>query len=112
MAPNDPLFRHILQWLIAGTRGGINRGRIILTLRDEPLNNHQLSQQLGLDYRTVRHHLDLMEKNGLIISVGDHYGKMYFVSRELTENMDDFDEIWGKIGNKLKKDKQDGTMNE
>jgi DNA-binding transcriptional ArsR family regulator len=51
----------------------------------------------------VRHHLDVMEKNGLITSMGERYGRMYFLSLELEENWEIFEEIWNEIGNKLKK---------
>ena len=97
-------FRHLLQWLIAGSRGGVNRGRIIQALREEPLNANQLGNLLEVDYRTVRHHLDILMKNGVITSMGERYGKMYFLSQELEESWGDFEEIWARIGNKLKRE--------
>ncbi|MCK4583226.1 winged helix-turn-helix transcriptional regulator [Candidatus Bathyarchaeota archaeon] len=97
-------FRHLLQWLIAGSRGGVNRGRIIQALREEPLNANQLGNLLEVDYRTVRHHLDILVKNGVVTSIGERYGKMYFISQELDEGWGDFEEIWVRIGNKLKKE--------
>ena len=96
-------FKHLLQWLIAGTRGGVNRARIITALREEPRNANRLSGLLGLDYRTIRHHLGILEKNGLITSMGETYGMMYFLSRELEENFEVFEEIWKKIGKTLKR---------
>jgi DNA-binding transcriptional ArsR family regulator len=95
MAPPSRAFKHLLLWLIAGTRGGENRGRIVVTLRDEPMNTNQLSNHLELDYRTVKHHLDVLEENGLVSTIGDGYGKMYYVSSRLEENMELFEEIWG-----------------
>jgi len=97
MAPPSRAFKHLLLWLIAGTRGGENRGRIILTLRDEPMNTNQLSNHLNLDYRTVKHHLDVLEENGLVSTIGDGYGKMYYVSSRLEENMELFNDIWEKM---------------
>jgi len=94
---------HLLQWLIAGTRGGVNRARIIAAVHEAPQNANQLTGLLEVDYRTVRHHLDILEKNGLIISIGERYGKMYFPSLELEENYDLFEEIWIRIGKRLKK---------
>src|SRR3990170_9100967 len=58
--------RQLLWYLIAGTRGGANRARILETLRERPHNAHQLSEVLCLDYRTVRHHLELLHRNGLL----------------------------------------------
>jgi len=103
MSSRNRTYRHLLQWLIGGTRGGVNRGRIINALMEQPMNANQLGNLLGLDYRTIRHHLEVMEKNRLISSMGDRYGKMYFVSMELEENFDVFEEIWVEIGKRLKK---------
>ncbi len=102
MAPHNRNFKHLLLWLIAGSRGGVNRGKIIQALREEPLNANQLRNLLGVDYRTIRHHLEVLEKNGVITSMGERYGKMYFLSQELEEYYGDFEEIWVRIGNKSK----------
>ncbi|MFW6109758.1 MAG: ArsR/SmtB family transcription factor [archaeon] len=90
--------KHVIQWLIAGSRGGVNRGKILSTIKEEPMNANQLSEAVGVDYRTIRHHLDVLEKNGMITSMGPRYGTMYFVSQNLEACWDDFEEIWNKIG--------------
>ena len=72
-------------------------------LRENPKNANQLASLLEVDYRTISHHLDVLEKNGLVTSMGEQYGEMYFLSRELEENFGVFEEIWNKIGNKLKR---------
>jgi DNA-binding transcriptional ArsR family regulator len=95
-------YKHLLLWLIEGSRGGVNRGRIIEAIKAEPLNANQLCNLLGVDYRTIRHHLDVLEKNRLITAVGEHYGKVYFVSQELEQNYEDFDLIWKNIQKKEK----------
>jgi len=102
MASRSRPLKHLLQWLIAGTRGGANRAQIIIAIREEPRNANQLANLLGVDYRTVRHHLEVLEKNRLITSVGEQYGKMYFLSNELEANFEVFEEIWNEIGKKLK----------
>ncbi|MCK4399383.1 winged helix-turn-helix transcriptional regulator [Candidatus Bathyarchaeota archaeon] len=91
--------KHMLHWLIAGSRGGPNRARLIVAIREEPMNANQLCEVLGVDYRTVRHHLDILEKNGLVTSMGPRYGKVYFLSHELETRYGDFEEIWNRIGN-------------
>jgi DNA-binding transcriptional ArsR family regulator len=88
--------------MIGGTRGGLNRARLIKMLSDSPMNAHQLSQDLGLDYSTIRHHIEVMEKNGLVTSIGDGYGKAYLLTQEMLDNYVFFEEIWEKIGNKEK----------
>jgi len=52
----------LLWWLIAGTRGGINRARIIKELHSWPYNANQLAQNLDLDYKTITHHMKVLKK--------------------------------------------------
>ncbi len=107
MAPRSRSFRHLLHWLIAGSRGGVNRAKIIRILKDEPMNANQLTGMLEVDYRTVRHHLDVLEKNGVITPMGERYGKMYFLSPEMEENYPVFEEILKRFGNKEKKAREE-----
>ena len=87
----------LLWWLIAGKRGGKNRARIIKMIADRPYNTHQLSEELDLDYKTVRHHVKILEKNNLIKPTGDTYGKLYFLSPKMEENFELFENIWRKL---------------
>jgi DNA-binding transcriptional ArsR family regulator len=88
----------ILWWLIAGSKGGINRAKIIKELHDRPYNANQMTERLGLDYKTVRHHLKVLSENGIIESnSGEKYGTMYFLSRNMEENFPLFLEIWNKL---------------
>jgi len=107
MALRDRELKHLLQWLVVGTRGGANRAQIIKAISEEPKNANQLASLLGVDYRTIRHHLDVLEKNGLVTSLGEQYGKMYFLSSELEESFGVFEEIWNKIGKKLNSRKRE-----
>ncbi|HDO41520.1 MAG TPA: ArsR family transcriptional regulator [Candidatus Bathyarchaeota archaeon] len=97
--------KYVLGWLIAGTRGGVMRGRIIMALREAPMNANQLANLLGVDYRTIRHHLEVLEKNKIITSAGDKYAVTYFLHPEMEENYTVFEEIWKKIGKKEKRGK-------
>lgn len=110
--PRKKYFNYIIQWMIGGTRGGLNRARIISELADQPLNAHQLSQNLELDYSTIRHHIEVMEKNGMVTSLGDGYGMVYLLTDDMLENYSFFEEIWEKIGNKKKKSDEDGDIDE
>jgi len=90
--------RQLLWYLLAGTRGGVNRARILEALRERPYNAHQLSEALGLDYRTIRHHLDLLRKNGLITQpAGNAYAAPYFLATILEANWAVFDEVLRQI---------------
>jgi DNA-binding transcriptional ArsR family regulator len=95
--------KRLLWYLIAGTKGGINRAKIIKLINDRPYNANQLTEQLGLDYKTVRHHLKVLEKNNIVTSSGSgdkKYGAMYFLSKLMEDNYEIFEEIWAKIGKK------------
>ena len=92
--------KKLLWWLIAGSKGGINRARMIHTLNERPYNANQLAEVLELDYKTVRHHLKVLEKNSAIISQGDKYGAIYFLTSIMEENYEVFEEIWSQIGHK------------
>ena len=89
--------KQILWWLIAGSKGGINRARIILALNKRPYNANQLTQMFNLDYKTVRHHLDVLKKHQVIRSTGEEYGTMYFLSDTMKAKYEDFMEIWKQI---------------
>ena len=77
----DPHFKRIVWHLICSTRGGVNRAKILHALTENPSNANQISTQLKLDYKTITHHLDVLKKNGLIITENeDSYGATYFTS--------------------------------
>ena len=71
--------------------------RIISQLRNKPSNKHQLSKDLGLEYKGVEHHLKTLEQNNLITKVGNKYGATYFVSPLFEESESVFDEIVEKL---------------
>ena len=99
--PVDPRFKRLLWYLIASTRGGVNRAKIINFLSESPSNANQLSIQLKLDYKTIIHHLDVLKKNGLIISENEEsYGATYFISPLIEKNYSAFKEIMATIGKK------------
>ncbi|WP_435320250.1 ArsR/SmtB family transcription factor [Haloarchaeobius sp. TZWSO28] len=83
----------MLWWLIGGARGGRNRLRIVYALDQKPMNTNQLSNALDLDYKTVQHHLELLTENNVLMTMGDDYGKTYFLTDQMEANMDVLDEI-------------------
>ncbi|MCK9151792.1 winged helix-turn-helix domain-containing protein [Methanobacterium alcaliphilum] len=87
----------LLWWLITGKRGGINRAKIIKKLHERPYNAYQLSKELELDYKTIRHHIQILKENNVIKSTGDSYSKLYFLTEEVEKNYDIFKEIWEKF---------------
>jgi len=97
MYTSERSLKHILGWLIVGTRGGVTRAQIIQELNKTPRNANQLASMLKKDYRTIRHHLEVLQKNRIIDSAGDKYGTTFFLSQQLEENYALFEEIMKKI---------------
>lgn len=83
-----------LWWLIAGSKGGENRARIIIELKTRPYNANKLAEKLSLDYKTIRHHMDVLDENGIVESTGEKYGALYFLSDEMEKNYGTFEDIW------------------
>ena len=100
MSSNARSLKYLLGWLIAGTRGGPTRAKIIAALKQTPQNANQLATLLKMDYKTMRHHLEVLEKNKIVTSIGDRYGATYFLSQTMEENYFMFEEIVKKIGKK------------
>lgn len=76
-------FERVLWWLFGGSTGAATRARVLLAIRAQPRNAQQLTRALGVDYTTVRHHLRVLLRNGLVVTAGEGYGKMYFVSNSM-----------------------------
>jgi len=98
---NDPHARRLLWFVFAGSRGGLNRLRIITVLKEKPQNTNQLANELNLDYKAIQHHINVLKKNNLISKEGEKYGITFFISTFLEVNMETFNEI----ANKLEKSK-------
>lgn len=84
--------------LIAATRGGTNRARILHALRERPRNANDLASLLALDYKTVRHHLDVLRENECVMLLGDGgYAALYTLSPRLQVHFEDFLEVWRRM---------------
>ena len=83
----DPYAKRLLWFVFAGSKGGLNRIRLISAIRKTPLNTNQLAKELGLDYKAIQHHLNVLDKNNLITKVGDKYGATFFISTFLEVNL-------------------------
>ena len=94
---SDPNARRLLWYLFAGSKGGVNRIRIIELLKKRPYNINQLAEELGLDYKAIQHHIIALERNNLVSKMGEKYGILYFISNYLEANMESFNEVRSKI---------------
>lgn len=95
----DPSFKRMMVYVFVGTRGGQNRARIVELLRTEPTNPNKISERLGLDYKTVQHHIKLLEENGVIVaSSKGTYGAVYFLTPYFEKFFDSIKSMWARFG--------------
>ena len=85
MLTDSQQFRQLMWHTFASTRGGPTRIRIVRLLTERPYNSHQLCGELGVDYRTVIHHMKILLENQFVKLGGRKYGGMYFLT-EMFEN--------------------------
>jgi len=88
-----PETKKLFWFMFAGTKGGMNRIKIMLHLQNNPTNTHKLSQEVGMDYKGVQHHLKVLTQNNLVTKVGSNYGGVYFPSELFEGNKAVFDEV-------------------
>ncbi len=95
----DKYLRRLLWYLLGGTRGGPNRAEIIKILQNRPCNANQLAETLRVDYKTVQHHIRILEENGLVsLANKGSYGAVLFLTAKMEDAIPILDEIWSRIG--------------
>jgi DNA-binding transcriptional ArsR family regulator len=82
-----------LWYVLTGTRGGPNRVRLLRAVSERPRNANQLAEDLDLDYKTVRHHLDVLLDNDIVESSGDDYGAVYLPTDRVRDHWDTVEDI-------------------
>ncbi|NHV98408.1 MAG: winged helix-turn-helix transcriptional regulator [Thaumarchaeota archaeon] len=90
--------KSFIWYILAGSRGGESRARIVKALKDRPYNANQLAEILKMNYKTVRHHLKVLKDAGIIVIMERKYGSVYTLSEEMEKIFEEFKEIWDKIG--------------
>lgn len=101
----DKQTRKLLFYLFTSTRGGFNRLRIIMLLLEKPYNTHQLTQELQLDYKAVQHHMSVLEKNNMVLKIGEKYGAIFHLSDFLEINIGALDEAIDKLDQNMNQKK-------
>ena len=93
--------RKLLLYLFTGTKGGYTRLKIIMSLEARPMNTHQLSKKIELDYKAIQHHMKVLEKNNLVTKVGEKYGAIFHLSNFLELNIECLGEVIDKLERKM-----------
>lgn len=83
----------VLWYVLTGTRGGPNRVRVLQALDERPRNANQLAEALDLDYKTVRHHLEVLVENDILETSGDEYGSIYLPTDQARHHWETIEEI-------------------
>jgi len=93
MLQNACTLKYLLDCLIASSRGGGTRAKIIEALKEKAQNTNQLTVLLGLSYKTISYHLEILKRYRLVISVDNAHVGCYCLSRNLENNYDLFENL-------------------
>lgn len=85
--------------LLIGRKGGRTTIRIIDQLLTRPYNMNQLSKILKLDYKTIKYHMHLILKLNLVEGDGEKYGSLFFPSKKLINNLNEYKQIKEYLNN-------------
>ncbi len=96
--PTKEILKRVLMLSIAGTRGGTVRLKILVILETKSRNINELSGMLELDYKSVQHHIRVLEKSGLVVHSGKKYANAYTFSPFLRAHIKVFAEIKKDLG--------------
>jgi len=68
-------------------------------LKGEPANLNRISENLNLDYKTVQHHVKVLEENGVLVSnAKGAYGAVYFLTPYFEKYFEAVKTMWAKFG--------------
>ena len=96
----DKRFKMILWSIVAGTRGGVNRAKILNLIKNTPMNANKIATVLNLEHKTIIHHVKILTKNELVVKAEKDYGAEFELTQIMKENQSVLEEIMQKIGTK------------
>ncbi len=102
----DKQMKELFSSVFTGMGGRYTRLRIICAITEDPMNTLEISKKLNLDYKTIKHSINVLEKNNLIVRQGEGYGDMFFPSEMLTSNLPTLYVVIRKVESKLDRDKK------
>lgn len=96
---SHPETKMIFWYLFATTKGAKTRIKIMNLIRTRPYNAHRISQELAMDYKAIKHHLEILEKNNIVDRFSAQYGSTFYPSSIFEENQNLYDELVSRILN-------------
>jgi predicted transcriptional regulator len=99
----DKHMKELFSSVFTGMSGRYTRLRIICAITENPINTLKLSKKLNLDYKTIKHNIQVLEKNNLIVREGEGYGDMFFPSEIIPSNLPTLYYVIRKVEAKLDK---------
>jgi predicted transcriptional regulator len=94
---SHPETKMIFWYLFATSKGAKTRIKIINLLQRQPHNTNRISQELMMDYKAIKHHIQILEKNNIIGKFDAQYGAAFYPSTVFEENKNLFDEIVSRV---------------
>ena len=98
----DKLFSSVF----TGMSGRYTRLRIICSITEDPMNTREISKKLELDYKTIQHNIEVLEKNNLITREGEGYGDLFFPSELISSNLPTLYHVIRRVETKLDRPKK------
>lgn len=92
--------------VFTGMSGRYTRLKIICAITENPMNTLEISKKLNLDYKTIQHSINVLEKNNFIVREGTGYGDIFFPSDLITSNLPTLYAVIRKVEKKLDKPKK------
>ena len=90
----DKYLKRSLFWLLIASRGGDTRTKILKVLIETPMNKNELSKKLSLNYRTITHHLKVLQENKIVYE-DDRYGGLVYIEDGIMDDIKKFLEYYG-----------------
>ncbi|MGC8645754.1 MAG: winged helix-turn-helix domain-containing protein [Thermoplasmata archaeon] len=94
----DREMRMLFNYLFVYSRGAPLRSRIVLMLRERPMNKNELSTRLRVNYRTVEHHLSVLIKNNVVEGDFRRYNSLFYLKDGVRMLVEDALDALRRIG--------------
>lgn len=99
----NPYAKQKFASVFTGMGGRYTRMRILCTLTECPANTQQLANLLDLDYKTIKHNIGVLEKNGFIARTGEGYGDIFSPTEMILSNLPTLYRVIYEVEKKLER---------